>query len=412
MARHVVSSTFAVLYFLITLFLLTELVQMRLRKANLRSFKAAYNYLTVVWALLRSTFWGAFALDANFPSGVFYFMFWVPLSLQYITFALLAVFLLKLIVGTTAWRATIRATAHKAMVAVAVLSSGGTLLLVVLASAAADATAISNAELLFYAISYMALSSAYLALALKLRGVAPGELTRAMLPSAGVVSGVTVTIMLVFLSRAVYDVCAYANVVSTDIAKDDIETDLTAVLVYGIWEFFPLVLLLSTLAAAPKGARASDARTPTFGVFGFIQALEDDAASGSDAQSSAALLLGANDVGSEDTGRDDEQNTSADGIDVAGFEPRSQLNRSLATGGSSGFLRRGDMVSSDSLTRLAPPSPAFGAVNDAVGVGGGNAAVRLNAVQAGGGGLGVSGGLLSRPLALSTRNVAERLRLP
>jgi hypothetical protein len=400
MARHVVSTIFSILYALCAAFVAFELWQMARTKANLRGYKAAYNYLTLVWALVRAIFWATFALDAALPRVIFFVFYWLPLAIQYLTFALLATFLLKLVVGLPAWRDRVRALARRAFVAVGALALAGELLLAALAAFVDEAFS-RNAELLLSAVLSVGLAGVFCALAARLRRVAPSDLARTLAASPAIVLSVTVSIMLVFLSRFVYNVCAFADIVTIDIDRDDIETDLAAVCVYGTWEFFPLVLLLSTLAAAPKSSHRArgDVAAPTFGVFGAIQALEDDAASGSEQLARSEPML-AGDADDEDGG-DGERAALGGGALAAlgafgGADGGGALRLSAssgglprASGGSSGVLRHGGF-SSGGLSRAVSsanfaPSPVLAGLAP-------GGPLRAES----GGGLGISGGLLAR----------------
>jgi len=400
--RHVVSTSFSVFYSVVAVFLSVELYRMHLARANLRGYKAAYNYLTILWAVLRAVFWVAFVLDARLPRAAFFALFWLPLTVQYATFALLATFLLKV--------AGFAARAERALALRAFWGAGAASLAFTLSTAGlaafVDEALFSRVELLGNAALSLALGAVYAVLAVKVRGVAPAELARVLAATPAVVSGVTVTVALVFLSRAVYNACAFAGVATINIDQDDIETDLAAVVVYGVWEFFPLVLLLSTLAAAPRSAtrgRGDDA--PTFGVFGAIQALEDDAASGSEPARSE-LLLGSGGGGDDDGANSDVFGGSDGGAvpapapmaaafaSLLGGDKRASSGALRASGASSSMLRSSAGGSSGLIRGGSPSTNSLGhsaSATNLAGGGGGGAGFAL-----GGGGLGISGGLLAR----------------
>lgn len=370
-------------------------------RANLRGYKAAYNYLTIVWAVLRAVFWVTFALDVSLPRILYYALFWVPLTIQYATFALLATFLLKVAVGGPGRRrVAFRTNASYFFAAVGALSLVLSIILAALA-AVYDASLFDNIDTLVHAALSGVLAVVFGALAAKMREVSPADLTRTLAVSPMVVSAVTVTIMMVFLSRCLYNICAFAGIVTINIDQDDIETDLAAVCVFGIWEFFPLILLVCTLAAPPRSSQLGHAEdvTPTFGVFGAIQALEDDAASGSEAARSELLLGG--DGSEADTVRSLFENEAAEPVTtvastvayILGGDKRSSsgaMSTGLlnSSGSSSGFLR--GSVSTNSLRQSASLNNLSSAVS--------GQSIPHSSIHPGGlsGGLGISGGLLSR----------------
>lgn len=110
--KHVVSTLFAILYSLCFLFVSWQLYGMARNRSKMLGFLAFFNYYTLAWAFCRAFYWAAFAQDAAVVTrdGFFsYFVFLLPLSLQYATFALLAVFLAKLVVDPAEWRDSIGA---------------------------------------------------------------------------------------------------------------------------------------------------------------------------------------------------------------------------------------------------------------------------------------------------------------
>ena len=431
MARHVVSSIFSFLYSIIAIFLSIELWRMYVTRANLRGYKAAYNYLTICWALLRTLFWAMFVADVTLPPFLFNILFWIPITIQYLTFSLLAMFLLNVaFAGPGRKLAKIRSYTVRMLAVVGLLSMLSNFIFAALAAFVND-NLFGLMDTLGNAIITGVLTIVFGALAVKIRSVAPADLARTIAARPNVVSGVIVTIMLVFLSRSLYNCVAFAGYADIDINQDDIETDLSAVLVYTLWEFFPLILLASTLAAAPRSSqlgRTEDVM-PTFGVFGAIQALEDDGmsgAGGSEPSRSEFLLdaseaeMSLNDNISVDGGSSNADAASSSiaatfvsllgggGGGGGGGGEKKASSGLLRNASSSGFLR--GSTSLTSLRQSGSSSNLVGSNIDRYPLGGGS-----SMGGGGGGGLGISGGLLARtylPLTpggpFSSPNVSRR----
>ena len=103
--RHVVSISFSILYSLCFIFVSWQLYAMLRNRSKMQGFLAFFNYYTLAWAFCRTFYWAAFAQDAGIVTqdGVFsYLLFLLPLSFQYFTFSLLAVFLAKLVTPAAA----------------------------------------------------------------------------------------------------------------------------------------------------------------------------------------------------------------------------------------------------------------------------------------------------------------------
>ena len=106
-ARHVVSISFSILYALCFVFVAYNVFAMHRNRSKMLGFLASFNYFTLAWAFCRTFYWSAFAQDAPLvveDTFFSYLLFLLPLCFQYCTFALLGVFLAKLVVDTQTWR--------------------------------------------------------------------------------------------------------------------------------------------------------------------------------------------------------------------------------------------------------------------------------------------------------------------
>lgn len=292
MPKHVVSTSLVVCYSLLAVYVLAQLVLLFREKHKRTGFKAIFNYLTLVWCALRAIFWLLFVLDQSLAGIGFYLLFWLPQCVQYLTFALLAVFLTKLVLRDSwgMWRLRV----FGVFGAVAVFDVAGTIALSVLAANATDddaADRYGNAESLGTAVIFLLLSFVFALLSLRLRALSAVQYSRMFLFKPRVIGWVTLLLFAVFASRSTVNFLTFAGVVDINIDKDDLVTDVSAAAAYGFWEFFPVLLLLSTIASAPRtakfavrrrgggaGAAAADddeaASLFTFGVFGAISAFE------------------------------------------------------------------------------------------------------------------------------------------
>jgi hypothetical protein len=136
MAKHVVSTALVVLYGLLGLYVLLQLIMLIRQKHKPFSYKAVFNWLTLAWTVLRSVFWLLFVLEVNLQQVLFNFLFWLPMSIQYVTFALLALFLSK-VVNRREWTGALRRRFLAFYGAIAVVDLSGTIILSVLAGDAA-----------------------------------------------------------------------------------------------------------------------------------------------------------------------------------------------------------------------------------------------------------------------------------
>jgi hypothetical protein len=290
MVKHVVSTALVVLYALLGVFEVVQLLVLVRERHKKTGYKAVFHYLTLLWAILRAVFWVLFVADVDLPDIAFYLLFWVPQVLQYATFALLAVFLTKVTVRRT-WSAP-GGCKPRAWVVYGASAAGyaiGTLVAASLAAAGGgdDASYYANVQSLGSAIIFLFLSFVFALLAARLCGLPTWEYQRMFLSrQPRTISTVAVLVCVVFASRSVFNFLTFAKVIDIDIDRDDVATDLSAATVYFVWEFFPILLLLSTIAAGPRGVQRYKGRTgarggglgsvPTFGVFGAISAIEDD----------------------------------------------------------------------------------------------------------------------------------------
>ena len=397
------------MYSVIAIFLSIELWRMYVTRSNLRGYKAAYNITTIGWALLRTIFWVMFVADVVLPPFLFRVLYWMPLTIQYVTFSVLAVFLLNVAFGGPGRQlADIRSATRKMLVAVGALSFVCNVVFAALAAFVNDGFW-SRMDLLANAGLTAVLTVVFGALAFKIRTLAPTDLARTVAARPWVVSGVILSIMLAFFSRCIFNLAAFTGYATIDINQDDVETDLEAVAVYTVWEFFPLILLALTLAAAPKSSqlgRAEDVM-PTFGVFGAIQALVDDdlrSEAGGSEPPRSELLIDGSEAGDNNTFNDNSsvngEGSTVEGSSttsiaasfvnlLGGGEKRSTTNV-LRSGPSSGFLR--GSVSTNSLKK----SGSLTNLNNLLTGGGGSNASGYIPSSMGTGGLGISGGLLAR----------------
>jgi hypothetical protein len=293
MAKHVVSTTLVVLYALLGAWVAAQLLVLFRAKGKRTGYKAVFNYLTLLWCAMRSTFWLTFALEVQLPQLLFYLWFWLPQSVQFLTFSLLALFLMKLLTREQ-WRDGGWKTRSIAVLGVVALAHVvGSVLLASLASEdSARSGLYENVQTLGSACVFILLSCVLAVLAQRLSLAASWETSRLMLfgftPRA--LAGITGAIAAIFVSRSAFDFLTYAGIVSIDIQEDNVSTDLSAAVVYALWEFFPVILLLATLAAGPRGsgfsgsggaggggaASLGSGLLPTFGAFGALGTLAGD----------------------------------------------------------------------------------------------------------------------------------------
>lgn len=85
----------------------------------------------------------------------------------------------------------------------------------------------------------------------------------------------------VFATRCVFNAASAGGLVDVDTSRGDPATQVEEVGLYVLWEFFPLALLLATIATGRAGAvPAAGAAAASFGVFGAIREMEEGGGSG------------------------------------------------------------------------------------------------------------------------------------
>lgn len=232
MAKHVVSISLIVLYALLGAWVFTQLVFMFRAKHKRTGYKAFFNYLTLLWCLMRSIFWLTFALEVQLPGTLFYLWFWLPESIQFMTFSLLAMFLVKLLTKEQ-WRdGGWKARSISALGGVALCHVVGSIIIACLASQdTARADLYTNIQSLGSAVVFFLLAFILAQLGHRLyRRTASWETSRLMLfrftPKG--IAWITYAIAAVFISRSLFNFLSFAGILTIDIDQDDVRTDVSA----------------------------------------------------------------------------------------------------------------------------------------------------------------------------------------
>ena len=288
-AKHVVSTSLIILYGLLAIYSIYQLWIIFREKHKKTGYKAFFHYFTVIWGLIRSIFWLTFVIEITINQELFFLMFWLPQAIQYTTFALLAVFLIKVIIrrqwsGQHGYRNLIFLCYG--------LSTGayflGTIIVATLAAQAENNGSVngntsdyfSNIQSLGSAMIFFFLALVFAIIGVKLCGLPSWEYNRMFLFQPKIISSVASIICAVFTSRSIFNFLTFAKVIDIDIDRDDVVTDVSAAAVYFVWEFFPILLLLTTIAAGPKGLRYRPGKDgisiAKFGVFSAISEHDDD----------------------------------------------------------------------------------------------------------------------------------------
>lgn len=232
MAKHVVSTTLVVMYALLALWVFVQLVVMFRQRHKKTGYKAVFNYLTLFWALMRSTFWFTFALDVQPPDIAFYLWFWLPQSIQFLTFSLMSMFLLKLLVRERWHDEGYKAKAILALGVVALSHMIGSIILAILSSQdVARSDLYQNIQSLGSACVFFILACVLSSLGYYLASPSSSvEVARLMLfrftPKG--IAYITFAIAAVFTSRSIYNFLSFSGLSVIDIDEDDARTDAEA----------------------------------------------------------------------------------------------------------------------------------------------------------------------------------------
>lgn len=260
----------SVLYSLLLIYLTVQLFTMIQERHKKSSFKFGFNILCFAWNLLRVLFWVMLATDVSVPPFWSYFMWWLPHSVMYATFSLLALFFAKLVTPDLRWRTKWRRRLVLLFVVTTCLDAAGTVIWIVMASHGDDASTntATNDESLMTGSVFFVLSIVFLLFGCKLFGMHPQRLNRLFVLKPKRAALTNWLLFLIFTSRSIFDYLTSFNVVDVQISFNGEKATTTVILVgsFVAWELLPTVVLLGTIARGKRGTRLQ--HEPTYGKFG------------------------------------------------------------------------------------------------------------------------------------------------
>lgn len=298
MSSAAAPATLLALYSAMGVWVTVQEVQLVSRGHRVLHYKSLFNLFVAAWMALRVVFWSVDLSQANVPQLLQDLIFWLPHTAMFLTFATLALFLAKVAHGP-GWSGVLRRRYLRVYGAVATLNIVDTVAFSVLdaqfaaSGNAGGQAAIQTAESVENGVLFLLLAGVFVALGRQLRALGVWEFARAtfMLPPR-TVSVAVWSLAAIFSSRCVWNFLTAAGAVDVNTSDASLRSTLTIVGMYVLWEFAPLVLLLTTIAGGPVGsasssdAAAKGAAAAHMGVFEAIDELmmeggdDDDAAAG------------------------------------------------------------------------------------------------------------------------------------
>lgn len=253
-----------------------RIAKILVNKHKRTGYNAFFHYFSLLWALMRALFWTIFVARIDTSQVAFSLLFSLPQSIQYLTFALLAVYLARMAARrkweTGGWRKTL----FTVYVLVAVFSIIGTITLAFLSEyaevpehCAEDYWSVF--ELLGNGALFLFLGAAFSILAWKMRHIRRDAFRRMFLFRQSITLSIIAIIGVCFFSRSIYNFVSYANVFRIDIDSED--AVVKVYLLYLVWEFFPFGLLLATIAGGPQATDESQQHFPDSYKYGVFSAL-------------------------------------------------------------------------------------------------------------------------------------------
>lgn len=261
-------SIFVGSYAVLLLFLTRENVLLWSERHKRLSFKAGFNGLCWIWALLRCTFWSLMiAYGETMPHIVEYGLLWLPQTVQFAVFSLLALFFLKVINFST-WQSIRRSWYIGAAAANIVFTSLVVIFAILISlpdNTDEQANAIQNAELVANGCIFLLLSCLFAKLGRALWHLEHKNYSRMFLLEQRTVGMVNLTLFVIFTCRSVFNILSASNAVDLPISAGSVGTEVGVVVLYELWEICPTVLLLFTIAGPRRGRKPT--ALPDYGLF-------------------------------------------------------------------------------------------------------------------------------------------------
>ena len=96
-SAHPLPITLTVLYTLVGSYCVFQVILLRRQKHKPFSYKIVFNAFAISWMFVRALDWSLSTTSYQLPLTALYLFFWLPHSIQYTTFATMALFLTKVI---------------------------------------------------------------------------------------------------------------------------------------------------------------------------------------------------------------------------------------------------------------------------------------------------------------------------
>ena len=284
----VAPATLLALYSAMGILVTVQEVQLVAKGHKILHYKSLFNLFVAVWMLLRVLFWLVDLTGADLPQMLQDLIFWLPHTAMFLTFATLALFLVRVLSGPN-WSGMLRRKYLAIYGSVAAVNVVATFILSALdaqfASVQADdgQQAVQDAESIENGILFLLLAGVFTYLGRQLRRLAVWELSRAsvFMLSPTTVSWAVWCLAAIFTSRSLWNFLTASQVVDISTSDSGLTSALTTIGLYVLWEFAPLVLLLTTIASGVKGSAASAEAVKGaahLGVFEAIDQLESELA--------------------------------------------------------------------------------------------------------------------------------------
>lgn len=198
----------------------------------------------------------------------------VACAYRYATFALLALFFVKLL-AVDAWRPSWKLPTLATYWVTVVLDGGITALWIILAAHGANEgdddennSQLNNAtndESFTTATVFFFLGLLFLVFSVKMFSMESFEAHRLFVLEPKVSAAINLTLFVIFMSRSVYNFVSAMGWATVIVTSDSASDVILTIVMYTFWELFPTVLLLLTIARGKRGTKP--VHEPNFGKF-------------------------------------------------------------------------------------------------------------------------------------------------
>lgn len=257
--------TLAVTNFVMLCFLVVLMVDHYASNYNIKSWSTVFHCLSFGWLSLRGAFWLlTIGSSSNWGDFSFYILYWVPCPLEFGSFLLLPIFFAQILYPKE-WKVYWKIVCSLYGVVIVGLTcfmiSWAVLREKFDIRCAMDGQCVyveytSNPLRAVTAVCFLFLAAVQAAYGLKLVYMRKWQFLRFYISSPGTLAAVNVTLVLSFLSRAVYQILFMCEAVRMPKLPLENDTDMSLPLlcIFMFWDYIPLALIIMTVTSTSVSA--------------------------------------------------------------------------------------------------------------------------------------------------------------